>query len=98
MRCRCNPPAAAGVAPYHSGPMDERAERGGAADERRRDQGFVWVSTGRRIASARVGRRWVDIRGPLLAAAALALLQAALIYVSLRVVQELGLSLFLLVP
>ena len=70
----------------------------GAGDDRRREATFTWVSTGRRIAAARVGRRWADIRGSLLAAAALALLQAALVYVALRALQELGLSLFLLVP
>ena len=70
----------------------------GAGDDRRREATFTWVSTGRRIAAARVGRRWADVRGSLLAAATLALLQAALVYVALRAVQELGLSLFLLVP
>ena len=70
----------------------------GAGDDRRREATFTWVSTGRRIAAARVGRRWADVRGPLLAAASLALLQAALVYVALRAIQELGLSLFLLVP
>ena len=70
----------------------------GAGDDRRREATFTWVSTGRRIAAARVGRRWADIRGSLLAAATLALLQAALVYVSLRAIQELGLSLYLLVP
>jgi LytS/YehU family sensor histidine kinase len=70
----------------------------GAGDDRRREATFTWVSTGRRIAAARVGRRWADVRGPLLAAATLALLQAALVYVALRAIQELGLSLFLLVP
>ncbi len=68
------------------------------SDDRRREPAFTWVSTGRRIAAARVGRRWADVRGPLLAAATLALLQAALVYLGLRAVQELGLSLFLLVP
>ena len=58
----------------------------------------MWVSTGRQAAAARVGRRWRDVRGPLLAAAALALVQAALVYLALRAVQELGFSLFLLVP
>ena len=70
----------------------------GAGDDRRREASFTWVSTGRRIAAARVGRRWADIRGSLLAAATLALLQAVLVYVALRAVQELGLSLVLLVP
>ena len=60
----------------------------GAGDDRRREATFTWVSTGRRIAAARVGRRWADVRGSLLAAATLALLQAALVYVALRAVQE----------
>ena len=38
----------------------------------RRSESFVWASTGRRLAAARVGRRWSEMRGPLLAAAALA--------------------------
>jgi two-component system, LytTR family, sensor histidine kinase LytS len=67
-------------------------------DDRRREAPFVWVSTGRRIAAARVGRRWADVRGPLLAATALALLQAAVVYGALRGVQTLGLPLTLLVP
>jgi two-component system sensor histidine kinase LytS len=69
-----------------------------ATDERRREAAFVWASTGRRSAAARVGRRWHDVRGPLLASAALALVQAGLVYLALRAVQALGLSLFLLVP
>ncbi len=68
------------------------------ADDRRRDAPFVWVSTGRRIAAARVGRRWADVRGPFLAASALALLQAGLVYLGLLAIRELGLSLALLVP
>ncbi len=67
-------------------------------DDRRRDAPFVWVSTGRRIAAARVGRRWRDVRGPLLASATLALVQAGLVYLALRALQGLGWSLSLLVP
>jgi two-component system sensor histidine kinase LytS len=67
-------------------------------EERRRDPPLVWVSTGRRLAAARVGRRWRDVRGPLLASASLALLQAGVVYLALRIVQELGLPLELLVP
>jgi two-component system sensor histidine kinase LytS len=67
-------------------------------DDRRRDAPFVWVSTGRRIAAARVGRRWRDVRGPLLASATLALVQAGLVYLALRAFQSLGWSLSLLVP
>ena len=67
------------------------------ADERR-TEGFVWASTGRRLASARVGRRWHEIRGPLLAAAAFALTQAIIVYLALRALQETGSRLLWLVP
>ena len=43
-----------------------------------------------RAAAARVGRRWRDVRGPLIVAAGLAVLQAALVYCALRAIQELG--------
>ncbi len=69
-----------------------------ARDQRRRDATFVWVSTGRRAAAARVGRRWHDVRGPLVVAAGLAVVQAGQVYLALRAIQELGLSLWLLVP
>jgi two-component system sensor histidine kinase LytS len=69
-----------------------------AREPRRRDASFVWVSTGRRAAAARVGRRWRDVRGPLIVAAGLAIVQAGLVYCALRVIQELGASLWLLVP
>ena len=48
----------------------------GAADDRRREATLHVGVTGRRMRAARVGRRWADIRGPLLAAATLALIQA----------------------
>jgi two-component system sensor histidine kinase LytS len=67
------------------------------ADERR-TEGFVWASTGRRVASARVGRRWHEIRGPLLAASAFALTQAIIVYLALRALQETGARLLWLVP
>jgi hypothetical protein len=69
-----------------------------ATEHRRRDGSVVWVSTGRRAAAARVGRRWRDVRGPLLASGALALIQAGLVYLVLQAIDELGLSPVLLVP
>ncbi len=78
---------------------DERPVAGDApGGPDRRQPPLVVATTGRRIAAARVGRRWADIRGPLLAASALALIQAAVVYLALRALQELGFSLFLLVP
>ena len=67
-------------------------------DPERRQPPLVVATTGRRIAAARVGRRWADVRGPLLAATALALVQAAVVYLALRAIQELDFSLFLIVP
>ena len=53
-------------------------------DEPRRDAAFTWVSS-RRGASARASRRaWADIRGPMLAAAALGLLQAGIVGLALE--------------
>jgi two-component system sensor histidine kinase LytS len=69
-----------------------------APEERRREPAVVWVSTGRRLAAAKVGRRWADIRGPFLAAATLALIQAALVYVALRGIEDAGLPVELVVP
>ena len=42
----------------------------------RSSEGLVFVSTGRRLAAAKVGRRWHEVRGPLMIAAALASAQA----------------------
>src|SRR5436190_7074692 len=64
----------------------------------RRTEGFVWASSGRRLAAARVGSRWHDVRGPLLAAGGLALSQAVVVYVALRTLQQAGASLLWLVP
>src|SRR3954454_7892174 len=66
--------------------------------QERRSEGFVWASTGRRLAAARVGSRWQQVRGPLLAASAFALAQAVVVYVALRVLQEAGASLLCLLP
>ncbi|MCX6411457.1 MAG: hypothetical protein NTZ81_03760, partial [Actinobacteria bacterium] len=53
-------------------------------DEPRREAAFTWVSS-RRGASARASRRaWADIRGPMLAAAALGLLQAGIVGLALE--------------
>jgi two-component system sensor histidine kinase LytS len=68
------------------------------SEQERRAEGFVWASTGRRLASARVGRRWHEVRGPLLAATLLALVQAAVVYLALRLLLDLGASLLWLVP
>jgi two-component system sensor histidine kinase LytS len=64
----------------------------------RRSEGIVWASTGRRLAAAGVGRRWHEIRGPLLAASALALAQAVIVYLALRALQGLNAPLAWLVP
>ena len=54
-------------------------------DEPRREAAFTWVSS-RRGSSARAGRRrWADLRGPMLAAAALGLLQAGIVGLALEV-------------
>jgi two-component system sensor histidine kinase LytS len=79
-------------------PVDPLPTEVAAAEERRRDAPFVWVSTGRRIAAARVGRRWNDVRGPFLASATLALVQAGLVYGALQALLNRGWSLYLLVP
>ena len=49
----------------------------------RSSEGLVFVSTGRRLAAAKVGRRWHEVRGPLMIAAALASIQALLLFVVL---------------
>jgi two-component system sensor histidine kinase LytS len=64
----------------------------------RRSEGFVWASTGRRLAAARVGSRWHEVRGPLMLGSVLALAQAVVVYVALRTLQEAGASLLWLVP
>jgi two-component system sensor histidine kinase LytS len=64
----------------------------------RRSEGFVWASTARRPAAGRVGRRWSALRGPLLAAAALALGQAIVVAIAGLVLQETATSLLWLVP
>ena len=56
----------------------------------RSSEGLVFVSTGRRLAAAKVGRRWHEVRGPLLIAAALASIQALLLFVVLRMLQDSG--------
>jgi LytS/YehU family sensor histidine kinase len=64
----------------------------------RRSESFVWASTGRRLAAARVGRRWSEMRGPLLAAATLGLAQAVVVTIAGLALQETGTSLLWLVP
>src|ERR1700712_3311620 len=64
----------------------------------RRSESFVWASTGRRLAAARVGRRWAGVAGPLLAAAALGLAQAIVVTIAGLALQETGTSLLWLVP
>jgi two-component system sensor histidine kinase LytS len=64
----------------------------------RRSESFVWASTGRRLAAARVGRRWSEMRGPLLAAATLGLAQAVVVTIAGLALQQTGTSLLWLVP
>ena len=64
----------------------------------RSSEGLVFVSTGRRLAAAKVGRRWHEVRGPLMIAAALASIQALLLFVVLRMLQDSGISLRWFVP
>ncbi len=47
-------------------------------DEARREASFTWVSSRRGVAARSRRRHWADIRGPMLAAAALGLLQAGI--------------------
>ena len=64
----------------------------------RSSEGLVFVSTGRRLAAAKVGRRWHEVRGPLMIGAALASIQAVLLFVVLRMLQDWGVSLRWFVP
>ena len=64
----------------------------------RSSESLVFVSTGRRLAAAKVGRRWHEVRGPLMIGAALASAQALLLFVVLRMLQDQGLSLRWFVP
>ena len=67
-------------------------------DEHRRDAGFTWVST-RRGRSARAGRRrWADLRGPALAAAALGLFQAGIVGLALEAFSRWGVRAVAVVP
>ncbi len=68
------------------------------SDPDRSSEGLVFVSTGRRLAAAKVGRRWHEVRGPLMIAAALASIQALLLFVVLRMLQDSGISLRWFVP
>ena len=70
------------------GPDRSTASIGGvgssAPDEPRRDAPFTWVST-QRGRSARAGRRhWAELRGPMLAAAVLGLVQAGIVGLALQ--------------
>jgi two-component system sensor histidine kinase LytS len=58
----------------------------------------VWASSRRRLRAGRAGRRWNELRGPLLAAAGAALVQALVVYLALRGLQELSISLLWLLP
>ena len=69
--------------------------RADVSDPDRSSEGLVFVSTGRRLAAAKVGRRWHEVRGPLMIAAALASIQALLLFVVLRMLQDSGVSLAL---
>ena len=68
------------------------------SDPDKSGEGLVFVSTGRRLAAAKVGRRWHEVRGPLMIGAALASLQALLLFVVLRMLQDQGASLRWFVP
>jgi two-component system sensor histidine kinase LytS len=68
------------------------------SDPEKTGEGLVFVSTGRRLAAAKVGRRWHEVRGPLMIGAALASLQALLLFVVLRMLQDQGASLRWFVP
>ena len=68
------------------------------SDPDRSSESLVFVSTGRRLAAAKVGRRWHEVRGPLMIGAALASVQALLLFVVLRMLQDQGLSLRWFVP
>ena len=72
--------------------------RADVSEPDRSSEGLVFVSTGRRLAAAKVGRRWHEVRGPLMIAAALASIQALLLFVVLRMLQDWGVSLRWFVP
>jgi two-component system sensor histidine kinase LytS len=68
------------------------------SEPERSGEGLVFVSTGRRLAAAKVGRRWHEVRGPLMIAAAIASAQAILLFVVLRMLQDGGVTLRWIVP
>ena len=67
-------------------------------DEPRRDAPFTWISS-QRGRSARAGRRhWADLRGPMLAAAIIGLLQAGLVGLALEAFSGWGVRAVAVVP
>ena len=67
-------------------------------DDHRRDTPFTWVST-TRGRSARAGRRWwADLRGPVLAAALIGLLQAGIVGLALEALQRWDVRAIAVVP
>ena len=67
-------------------------------EQPRRDVPFTWISS-QRGRSARAGRRrWADLRGPLLAAAMLGLLQAGLVGLALEAFSALDVRAIGVVP
>jgi two-component system sensor histidine kinase LytS len=68
------------------------------SEPERNTESLVFISTGRRLAAAKVGRRWHEVRGPLMIGAALASVQALLLFVVIRMLQDQGVSLRWFVP
>jgi two-component system sensor histidine kinase LytS len=64
----------------------------------RRAEGFVWASTGRIRAAAKVRGRWSGLRGTLLASGTLGLAQAVVIALAALALDEAGISLLWLIP
>ena len=68
------------------------------AEDEQQTGAFVWASAGRGARGAKVERRWNRIRGAVLTATGLAFAQALLLYIAVRVLQDHGGSLRLIVP
>ncbi len=66
--------------------------------DERQTGAFVWASAGRGARQAKAERRWNRIRGAVLIATGLAFAQALLLYIVVRVLQDRGGSLRLIVP
>lgn len=77
---------------------DHRIVEPDQAEEPRREAAFTWVSSQRGV-SARAGRRhWAELRGPMLAAAILALLVSGVVGLALETLSSRGIDAIWAVP